>query len=489
MKFKYIYLALALAAMSCEKAVDVAPLSVITSPSFWKTQNDVIGAINGLYVQFRKVTDQELFLLGEARSEVLASALAGTVGLDKYYNQSLNVSNAGPSWANIYQTINHANLLLKYVPNISFSNENEKNEILAQAYSMRAFLYFVLTKTWGKVPVRIEPTEGYNPSTIQIERSEVADVFTLIKEDLEKALALYPNSSMPTGRAKWSKPATLALKGDVFLWTAKKLNGGTADLTTALDALLSVKTSSIELLSNYEDVFNYSNKGNSEILFAVRYQILESNNNIHEYMHYNASNLPSDISPAVRAAIGTIGSGNAGNSIMQVSSTVRNQFTNDDTRKLGTFYEVYSPTGTFFSAITTKGNGFVEAGTRHFKDDVVIYRYGEVLLLIAEAKNALGQNPEAEINEIRKRAYGSNYNSHVFVNGDRVSNDEVILKERLFELTFEGKRWWDLIRFDKAFELVPALQGKDSQTHLLLFPVGSALRSLEPLVDENAGWE
>lgn len=489
MKFKYIYLALVLAAVSCKKAVDVEPVSVITSPTFWKSQNDAIGAINGLYVQFRKVTDQELFLLGEARSETLASALAGTVGLDKYYNQSLNVSNAGPSWLNIYQTINHANLLLKYVPTISFTNENEKNEILAQAHTMRAFLYFTLTKTWGKVPVRTEPTEGYNPATIQIERSEVADVFTLIKSDLDAAISLYPNSNMPNGRAKWNKPATLALKGDVYLWTAKKMNGGNADLTTALDALTTVKTSNIGLLDNYSDVFSYSNKGNNEILFAVNYQILQSNNNIHEYMYYNASNLPSDISAEVRSAIGTIGSGNNGNSIMQVSATVRNQFTDDDTRKLGTFYEVKSPTGTFFSAITTKGNGFVEAGVRHFKDDVVVYRYAEVLLMIAEAKNALGQNPEAEINEVRRRAYGANYSSHVFVNGTQAANDAAILKERLFELTFEGKRWWDLLRFDKAFELVPALQGKESQSHLLLFPVGSALRSLEPLVDENPGWE
>lgn len=475
--------------MSCEKAVEVEPVSVITSPSFWKTQNDAVGAINGLYVQFRKVTDQELFLLGEARSEVLASALAGTVGLDKYYNQSLNVSNAGPSWINIYQTINHANLLLKYVPTISFSDENEKNEILAQAYSMRAFLYFVLSKTWGKVPIRTEPTEGYNPSTIQIPRSEIAEIFTLIKSDLEAALSLYPNSNMPAGRAKWNKQATLALKGDVYLWTAKKLNGGNDDLTAALNALTAVKTNNISLLENYSDVFSYTNKGNNEILFAVRYQILESNNNIHEYMYYNASNLPTNISPEVRNAIGTIGLGNNGNSIMQVSALVRNQFTNDDARKLGTFYEVKSPAGEFFSAITSKGKGFVEAGTRHFKDDVIIYRYAEVLLMIAEAKNALGQNPAVEINEVRKRAYGVNYNYHIFINGSQSTNDDAILKERLFELTFEGKRRWDLLRFNKAFDLVPALQGKQSQTHLLLFPIGSALRSLEPLVDENPGWD
>lgn len=489
MKFNYIILAMSLAVMSCEKSVEVDPTSVITSPSFWKTQNDAEGAINGLYVQFRKVTDMDLYLLGEARSEILTSALAGTVGLDKYYQQSLNVSNAGPSWLTIYQTINHANLLIKYVPTITFNSESTKNSILAQAYTMRAFLYFTLVKTWGKVPVRTAPTEGYDPATIQIERSEVNVVFDLIKADLDQALTLYPDNAFTTGRAKWSKPAANVLKGDVYLWTGKKLNGGNADINTALTALNSVKTPDVDLLPNYSDVFAYTNKGNKEILFSTRYQILESNNNFHEYMYFNASNLPSNITAEVRNEIGTIGSGNNGNSIMQVSNVVRNQFTSDDSRKAGTFYEVMSTNNTYIASITAKGKGLVDGGTRHFKNDIVIYRYAEVLLLIAEAKNALGQDPQSEINEVRKRAYGANYNSHVFVTGTPATNDEAILKERLFELCFEGKRWWDLLRFGKAFDLVPALQGKQSQTHLLLFPVGNVLRSLEPLVDENAGWE
>lgn len=474
---------------SCKKAVDVAPVSVITSSSFWKSQNDAEGAINGLYVRFRSITDENLYMLGEARSEILSTALAGTVGLDKYYNQTLTVSNAGPSWLGIYQAVNQANLIIKYVPEIPFTAESAKNKILAEAYTMRAYLYFVMVKTWGGVPIRLEPTEGYDPLSIQVPRSTVEQVFDLVKSDINKALDLFPDNNYPNGRVRWSKPSAYALKGEVYLWTAKVLNGGNADFTTALNALNEIRGTNVELLDNYSSVFDYTNKGNKEVLFASRYIILESSNNYFQYMYLNASNLPSDITAETRAEIGAIGDGNAGNSIMQVSALVRNQFDAEDSRKSGTFYEIFSRGGSFITSITSKGKGFVDAGTRHFKNDIIIFRYADVLLMIAEAKNALGQDPSDEINELRQRAFGDNYAGHAFVNGSKEANDELILKERLFELCSEGKRWWDLIRFDKAFELVPNLQGKEGQRYLLLFPIGNAIRSLEPLVEENQGWQ
>jgi hypothetical protein len=122
----------------------------------------------------------------------------------------------------MYSTLHSANLILKYVPGISFSSEARKNSVLAQAYTMRAFLYFIMTRTWGDLAIVTEPTEGYDPGTIFKERSSQADVFALIKDDIDKALQLFPDNSYPSGRNIWSKPAANALKGDVYLWTAKE---------------------------------------------------------------------------------------------------------------------------------------------------------------------------------------------------------------------------------------------------------------------------
>src|SRR5690606_14948407 len=109
-------------------------------------------------------------------------------------------------------------------------------------------------------------------------------------------------------------------------------------------------------------------------------------------------------------------------------------------------------------------------------------------LLRAEVKNALGMDPSDEINAIRQRAYGTHYVDHVFVSGSREQNDEAILQERLLEFLLEGKRWWDLIRFGKVFELVPSLQDRAGQDHLLLFPIPEVTLALEPLVEQNPGY-
>lgn len=472
---------------SCEKGVEVDPTSVITAGSFWKSADDAKGAMIGMHDRFRSTAYENLFILGELRSDIMTNGTQGALGYDRYYNHTMTVSNPGPSWLGFYETINQANLILKYVPTISFPVEADKNRILAQAYTMRAYVYFTLAKTWGGVPIRTEPTESYDPGSIQIPRSSVEEVFTLIKSDLEQALQLYPDNSFPTGRAFWSKPAANTLKGDVYLWTGKVLNGGEPDFTTALAALNEARNSDVQLLENYSDIFDYNNKGNNEILFSVRHEVIETDHNYFKYMYINDGGIP--VTPETREMIGAVGSGNTGNSIMQISKTIRDQFLEEDARRLGTFFEIYNTSGVYFSAITTKGKGVVNNGTRHFKNDVIIYRYAELLLLIAEAKNALNQDPSEEINLVRQRAFGENFNDHKFVNGSKEANDATILKERMLELTNEGKRWWDLVRFDKAFEFVPRLQGKEGERYLLLFPIGNSLRSLEPLVDENPGWQ
>lgn len=474
----------------CKTDLDLTPVSYITPSSFFKNENDINGALNGIYVKLRNDAIINLYIWGEARSEMVTNALAGTLGYDRYYNNSLTAELSGPEWGNLYATVNAINLILKFTPDIAFSDETKKNNALAQAYTMRAFVYFTLARTWGDVPIRTEPTELYDPATIQIGRSPVKDVFTLIRSDLDKALQLFPDNTLPEGRTKWSKAAANTLKADVYLWTAKRLAGGEADLNTALAALNDIQGADAQLLPNYgQDIF--FTKGNKELLMALRFAFAETGINsagVAGNMDYNASNAPnpSTISPETATVIGVIG----GNSVWQISPLVRGQFTDDDKRKAATYFDVVRTTGAnpFHSAIGVKFRGEVVLGTRQYTNDYILYRYADVLLMKAEAKNALGMDPTAEINQVRQRAYGDNFASHIFVAGSREENDAAILKERLFEFALEGKRWWDLVRFGKAFEIVPSLKGKESQQHLLYWPIGISLRTKEPKVTETPGW-
>ena len=482
------YLVIGCLVASCAEELAPDPTSVITTNSFWKTEGDAQGALVGMYVNLRNVAATDLYYLGEARSDVLAMGTVGEGGWAKYYRNTLNPTDAGPSWQNFYTLVNSANLIIKYVPSIAFTSEETKNNILAQAYTMRAFAYYVMVRTWGALPLRTEPLEGIDAETTQKERAPVEEVFTLIKQDLDQAIQFFPNNDFPEGRNRWSKPAANALKADVYLWTGKRLNGGEADFTTALSALNEVETASVSLLPDFESVFDYTNKGNEEIVMAVRFEQFETGNNYFSDMYLIASALPTNISDSARNVLLPIG----GNNIVTPSESVKQQFTEDDTRRDASFFELYTQdedgTSSYFTTVVLKGAGTVVSGARLFLDDVILYRYAEVLLMKAEAKNALGQDPAPEINQVRQRAYGENFDNHVFVSGSQEENDEAILQERLLELAFEGKRWWDLIRFGKALEVIPSLQDKANPEDFLLFPLSNEILSLEPRIQQNSGY-
>ena len=393
------------------------------------------------------------------------------------------------TWQGMYTVLHDANLILKYVPDINFASENEKNTILAQAYTMRAFLYFIMTKTWGDLPLTTEPFESYSPEILQRERSSQEEVIRLIKSDLDAALRLFPDNRL-FARNYWTKPATLALKADVYLWTAKRSGGGTADLNIALEALNEADNGELILLDNFADVFDYDNKGNREVLMAITCKDLEiiNTSNLFRWMYITSDYVPNNIDDETKEAIGVTG----GEPIYIISPHVRQQFSDDDQRKKASYIDVYTydETGdkTYFTNVPCKFSGTIIDGVRCFYDDVVIYRYADILLMRAEVKNALGQDPSSEMNKIRERAYGDNYSAHVFVNGTKEANDAAILKERLLEFLLEGKYWWDLMRFDKVFELVPSLVGREQDRYLLLWPIRETTLSLEPNVKQNPGW-
>ncbi len=141
-----------------------------------------------------------------------------------------------------------------------------------------------------------------------------------------------------------------------------------------------------------------------------------------------------------------------------IPSTTFRKFDNRDSRKWFSIQGAYnrpSP-GVYVLAgcFVKKYEGEQNAGVRVFTNDYPIYRYADLLLLVAEAKVLLGQNPATEINLVRARGYGSNYVAATLgfpnqaIDADPKS---ALLQERLFEFVFEGKRWLDLRRFGNSY--------------------------------------
>lgn len=489
-KLNFMFFLVILISFSCTKDLNLKPISSISAASFWKTPDDAKAGVNAMYISLRSQATLNTFILGEARSDVMTYGQAGTSGWDLYYQNLLTPTRAGPDWTGYYTIVNAANLVLKYIPEIASLNEVGREQMLAEAYTMRAYTYFIMVRTWGDLVIREEPLENYDPAAINKERSSREAVFAFIKADIEKALELFPDNNFTEGRAKWSRPAANALKAEVHLWTGKLLNGGINDFNIALEAISEIENTDVTLLPVFQDVFNYNNKGNKEVIMVVRQEVNESSNGYTDYM-YGGFPIPACTPEYIKTLIGTQGSGV--NHSWQISSAVRNLFSDDDLRKDATYVDLFRyddscNTTEYYATLTMKYKGTVVDGKREFADDIILYRYADVLLMKAEAKNALGLDPSPEINMVRQRAYGTSFNAYVFVNGTQSENDDAILKERLLELVIEGKRWWDLVRFDKVFELVPSLQGRAGEEYLLLFPISDRVLALETKTEQNPGY-
>jgi hypothetical protein len=346
-----------------------------------------------------------------------------------------------------------------------------------------------MAKTWGDLPLVTDPTEGYDPSVIYKERTPVADIFAQIKNDIAQGLSLFSDNSFTVGRNRWSKPALNALKGDVFLWTAKRLNGGNEDLTAALSALNDVDAADVQLLNDFGRIFDYDNKGNKEILMANNFLLNETGSTFMQNMYIDA--YPPNSDPAAAAIIGAVGGAN----YWTLTDDTRQKFKPEDLRRTATYTELYSYDEAtsgytkFYGCIQRKFDGMINAGARAFIDDVVLYRYADVLLMKAEAQNALSQDPSDAMNKVRKRAFGSNFSGNEFVPGSKEDNDEAILEERLLEFLYEGKYWWDILRFNKASELIPYFQNNPADTYKYLWPLSLDILSKEPKVKQNPGYQ
>jgi hypothetical protein len=483
---KYIALVVGIASFaSCSKKLEITPNNLITTESFWKTEDDAKAAVNGMYARFRSDAASNLYIWGCSRSAELGSGIQASQGLENYYNNTLTRVFAGPDWAGLYSVVQDANLILKNVPGISITNVNAKKTYLAQAYAMRAYMYFIMTRTWGGVPIVKTPTENPEQAEYIIPRNSVKEVFEFIKTDLDSALANYVDFNAIGNKSNLSKPAALALQADVYLWTAKMLGGGTADLNKALDALNTIPASTGRLLANFDEVFRYANKGNAEILFAIRFANIESPaENWNNLMFPGANDVPANMDATSKAILTPIGNGVQGGILRwQPNSFTKSKFAANDLRRSGSFIEVFNATtNALHSTAVLKYRGLIDGPVHKFYDDIVIYRWADVLLMKAEIKNALGQDPKPEMDAIRTRA-----GQPEFITGSQAANDDSIFEERLKEFAFEGKAWWDYVRFGKAFT-IPSLVSRAGQNHLLLWPISENTISLNPMIAQNPGY-
>lgn len=500
MKKIYLLLILSTFFTSACTDLDVEPVSTITDKNYWKTPEHFDAFIYGVHSRFREHS-WNIYLLGESRSDIFGDQPFGgeaTQGMERLPYNTINSESTGISnYGEFYTNINQINLFIKKVLGTSVLSENEKKYYLGQAYGLRAFYLFQLYKSWGNVVFTEEPSEAFSVGGLNKAAMPASEVLDQIKADIESSITSFDTDyQMKEQRSMWSKPATLMLKAEVYLWSSRQLGGGASDANIAKSALTDIQNnvSNLSLLENFADVFDYDNKGNNEIILSIR-NLLDEQNLFSG--NYRLNLLPGDLYirnyyEETGDKINTAVENNFGLIRLQIKITNYTRFNDKDTRKRATIKGVYDMINGQLTLVGTypkKYPGTMNGSVRQAADDYPIYRYADLLLMLAEAKSILSEDPSTEINAIRKRAFGANFdNSLAFPNQSIDSNvDEAILEERFFEFILEGKRWYDLRRFGNDYVFKYTLA--DPQQPLrLLWPVDKSSLTKNPSLTQTSGY-
>jgi hypothetical protein len=460
---------------SCTKTLDAPPVSSITNANYWKAEGDVSGYLTGVYSDLRNLMNTTYYF--EDRSDAFVVGLEA--GVSNAFNQNLTSSTA-PSWLDFYNLVHHTNLILKHAPGISFASDANKNRILAETYFIRAQVYYLLLRSWGKVPIVLQPTES--DARELPSRAGESEVMAQILSDIDQALALFPEAGF-VNKYRASKPAAYALKADALLWKARVLQGGEPDLQGVL-AAVDAASAGVSLEANFADIFATDKKAGREVIFALFFKKDEKSD------HYSSRLKPRDIfvnSATNKESLAY--AKNGARSVYAPSPRLEAVYNVNaaDKRKGASIIKGLGANNTVIGVFDNKLAGTKYADDRYFDNDIIVYRLAELILFRAEALAALGRLPEAvaELDKVRERAGTGKYSGSM----DKRNVELAILDERFRELYLELKRWPDLVRFHHGgtINIYSEVPGLNSSLPLF-FPIPKTQMDLNPNLEQTKGY-
>lgn len=489
--------------VSCKKMLEeVKPQDQISTQLALTDPNATQALYVGVYSRLRAY-NTTLFNLGEMRSDIWADGIF-TESADgtsqQLYTHNISALNVPySSWASFYNLIYQINNVLNVLPQSPVTQTN-KDKWMAEMYGLRAYIYYTMLKTWGAVPLTTEPvTNISNAAQTYKARTTPDSIMLQIKNDIDKSLQLFGTSNtMPSGnRVFWNRVATLTLKGDVYIWSGTHMGGGASDFTKAKTALQEVKSmegATMNLNTTYGNTFDPTKKSNNpEVIFALNYELGQSQMGTFSIFTVNGVQSSSySLAQAATPQVNTVypyvnGANRVGMNQAMITRLTSGPADQRVAYSMKVMYSVSSPFPVR-GVLLTKWIGSVSGTSQVYNNDFPIYRYADVLLLLAEAKAKLGEDPTAEIMQIRTRAYGSS--APAFTNGTITDNMNAILEEYLREFIGEGKRWWALRRAGDSYVYanINPIYLSPSTTAKMLLPISTSMLNNDPLLTQTTGY-
>lgn len=475
----------ALTFSSCHKDLDVVQDSQLSANNMWTEQSDAESAMLGAHQRMRAAFSQGLAFWGEYRTGLWGAGNHGGLSQaerDRTYQNTMDNTHTYADWESLYTTINQTNLVIKYTPDIAFSNASRKNEVLANAYFIRANCYYWIARIWGDAPLVLEGYESANQN-LRPNRSSAKEIYKQVELDLEQALTFMPENI--NAKKTVSRGAIQMLKADYSLWMYKTQQGGEEYLQKAQTAVQSVlMTNGYSLQSDYSKIFASNAEAGSEIIFAWNYQQEEYTGGYPHDFQFNSATVSAKYhyNPIV---VGTRQQWTfyTDSYIDLITEDVRDS-------RIATNYQTFYDDGMKQEFVwTNKYKGSWINNTLVLDSDIILYRLAEAHLFDAEIKLYQKDLPKAiaSLNTIAQRAY-----KVVGYYSPNLSEAEVknaIVEERMKEFPAEGKLWWDFIRLGVVFDKNPYLKGKENQQNILLWPISdNSINDNPNLGGQTPGW-
>lgn len=493
---------------SCTDFLTIIPPDKIVHEQFWQTKEDVNGMLATSYLKLAS-TDavSRAIVWGELRADNLTYEASKTKDDIKYIVEgNITDENSYTKWGIFYEAINYANLVIEYAPLViprdpDFT-QGDCDVVIGEMYAMRALCHFYLLRTFRDIPMAMVPAinDSELPDYKQVHPLDALDMIMNdlnIAEGLVMASGNYSSNSDNHGRI--TRNAVLAMKADVNLWRAAfttyyKTNGDANPLANAnvqnyyAECIANCNAILENLDAQYKDDNKHKPAGTEDV--NDKYHLIY---NVDEFLTENKTYQSKSfdqifIDENSRESIFELqidqnlcsqSSGNADNNTFKglqfmygagvsditpqvevPKSFLEKRYEKDDLRKYSFANYPYVEGAEMpkklkvakYIANTSPAVGF------RAKDKVdanwIVYRQTDVMLMKAEA---LVLKDQPDLKESFDIVNIINVRSRIDTTRTKIKNPlsepttvdvahELVLFERLRELSFEGKRWYDLVR-------------------------------------------
>ncbi len=486
------------ATTACHDILEQEPINTVSQKLFWRNNNDAQLAVTSIYSILRNS------LSGLNRSDVPTSARGSAWGDYMIYGDSrsgdwVNPADNDNDWKNIiannlrafptlrdlhnwrlfYRVIEQCNLVLENVPNIPQNiTDEQRQQALGHAYFVRGFVYLYMVRIWGDVPLNLR-SENIEP----LGRTDKNIVLQQAVEDLKMAESLLPDQYLVDGvqdrcrtKTRGTKGAANAVLAHTYMWLGEYEN--------AVKAIDKVQQSGIYRLLPTEDFRELFDEGCSdEGIFEIFYSFETG----ETASYYGLSVTWFFVRPFTSREEGSFGI---------PKSKILEMYPDLSDKRIAEFFMSIGPEPQYEinpDPLANDENEIMFAKYRKapnftylFDNNIMLFRYGGILLLRAEASARLGDTADAlkHLNMVRQRAGIDDYTN---TNQDALIAE--ILQERRRELTGESHRFYDLARNGILHKFTGFVSEEDEKNGAAFWPVADEAFLSNPEMTQNSFWE